>query len=160
MGSRVDRLDIALLDISATGVAEEVHAVWIAAYTVEARLLGVESFPPLARTAGDLIRSEERFVGASLEGRLVGATSFTCGDRLEISSLVVDPGFHRQGVGRSLLSEVIGIAGELPISVSTATLNAPALRLYQHAGFFEIGRSWVKNPPLELIHLQREASPR
>ncbi|MGM9486991.1 GNAT family N-acetyltransferase [Ideonella sp. YS5] len=152
----MNRPEIVQLDITAGGMAEMVHALHIAAYRVEAALLGVDSFPPLERTAQDLARSGEQFVGARLQGRLVGVVAWASGVRLEISSLVVDPPFHRQRVARAMLDEVITAAGQRPVRVSTAALNGPALGLYRQAGFGEAGRSWVQHPPLELVHLQRE----
>jgi ribosomal protein S18 acetylase RimI-like enzyme len=156
----VSRPEMARLDITAGGMAEMVHALQIAAYRVEAGLLRVDSFPPLERTAQDLLRSGEHFVGARLQGRLVGVVAWISGAGIEISSLVVDPAFHRQEVARALLGEVIHVAGQWPVRVSTAKLNGPALRLYRKAGFAELGRSWVEHPPLELVHLQYEGPKR
>ena len=44
--------------------ARRLHAVFMPAYTQEAALLGLQQFPPLARTAEDIQRSGDMHLGA------------------------------------------------------------------------------------------------
>ena len=75
------------------------------------------------------------------EGRLVGVAAITLREwnrSAVLSDLYVDAGSRRRGVGSGLMREVrqqvVGL-GARCIWVETQTVNAPAIRFYQHQGF-------------------------
>lgn len=133
-------IDVELLDHRDREVAERIHVIQVAAYEQEAHLLGAVNFPPLRRKIEDIERSADCFLGARLDSMVVGAIAIAGlepAGELQISSLVVLPQFHRRGVGRALLGAVISRFGDQSLTVSTGTLNQPALKLYAKFGFFE-----------------------
>ena len=146
-----------LINTNAT-VAAKIHAVQIAAYEQEARLLGVSHFPPLDATADQVRSSPELFFGA-LSGReivgLIAVLEEPKVQSLNIASLVVTPRYQRQGVGRLLLSFISTRFEASHMSVSTAAENGPALALYAALGFVEFRRQFVGPERLELVVLEK-----
>jgi ribosomal protein S18 acetylase RimI-like enzyme len=139
-------------------VAERIHAIQIAAYTQEAKLLGAAAFPPLQRTVTDIEGSNERFLGAYLDGALAGVVALQ-GDpasaAMVISSLVVSPACQRRGVARSLLATVLREFSPQRLTVSTGLRNAPALALYAQFGFVELRRHLAGADKLAMVELCR-----
>ncbi len=126
---------IQALDPRDPETAGDIHRVSQLAYAVEARLLGVESFPPLAETIENIQESKDRFFGAIDDGQLIGVVSVEDqADGLLIARLVVAPTFLRRGVATELVQYVINSA-KCNLYVSTATENKPALALYRKLGF-------------------------
>lgn len=127
------------LDHRSREVAVTIHRVLYDAYLREAATIGVDQFPPLRRTAEDIIESGNRFFGYDRGGDLLGVieleTRAEKGSRQTvIASLGVDPAAFRQGIGRALVRHVRSIcSGRL--MVSTGARNAPAIRLYIQLGF-------------------------
>lgn len=143
-------------------LAERIHVIQMAAYSQEAKLLGAISFPPLQRTIADIERSGGRFLGAYLDGTLVGVIALESDSSsagMDISSLVVLPAFQRRGVARALLSSVVGDFSSRALTVSTALQNAPALALYAQFGFVEVGRRLVGSEELPVAQFRRPAHP-
>ncbi len=138
-------------------VSTRLHAVQMRAYAQEAALLGAIYFPPLERTVEDIRNSSECFLGAFVNGEVVGAVSYCPDDEglgTNISSFVVDPLFQRQGIGRKLLGAFLAMhAGDT--TIQTGMKNIPALALYSQLGFKEYRRWLVGREPLELIKLRR-----
>ena len=130
--------------------AREVHRVMQAAYRVEADLLDVREFLPLRRTVEDLLRAESRFLGAFLDGRLVGVAEIERSPEgpVNVASLVVMPQHFRRGLGRALMRSVLEEHGGEPVTVSTGLRNLPALRLYAGLGFQEQRRWSVDGIPM------------
>jgi hypothetical protein len=56
-------------------VAQQIHAVQMAAYKQEAKLLGVDRFPPLERRVAELLASSEDFMAAFEGETLAGVLS-------------------------------------------------------------------------------------
>jgi GNAT superfamily N-acetyltransferase len=78
-----------------------------------------------------------------IDGRPVAACALQKQDEgvYELAKMAVDPGLRGQGLGRRLLSGVIGRAREMGIRKLTIVSNrrlAPALHLYRDAGFREV----------------------
>lgn len=144
-------------------VARQLHSVQMRAYAQEAALLGAVWFPPLDRTVDDVRNSAETFVAAVDAGVIVGAISTEPDPQagaVQVSSLVVDPDFQRRGIGRGLLQAVLEAHGQGDLTVQTGARNAPALALYESAGF-RIARRWlVGREPLELVKLLRPGGAR
>jgi ribosomal protein S18 acetylase RimI-like enzyme len=130
-----------------------------AAYAIEAKIIGDDRIPPLRETLEELLAQPLRWVGAFDEGEeLVGAVAWTeTADEVDLDRLVVDPAAHRRGVGRALVEEVMGRAGERRIIVSTGRDNAPARGLYERLGFGKVGEVevipglWITNYALSAL---------
>lgn len=106
------------------------------AYAIEAKLIGDDRIPPLQESLADLEAQPLTWLGVFDEDRLVGAVAWTeSEDELDLDRLVVDPGAHRRGIGRTLVQEVMARAGDRPITVATGRDNTPARTLYERLGF-------------------------
>jgi len=151
---------IEALDHRDRAVAGRIHAIQLAAYTQEARLLGVADFPPLRQTLEHILGSEETFLGAFVDGALAGVAAVEQTHEAQagcISSLVVIPALQRRGVASALLLEVLRRFGSQALVVSTAARNHPALALYGRFGFAESDRRFAGS--LELVQLRRATMP-
>lgn len=140
------------------GVAEEIHALQQASYAVERDLVGAVDFHPLRLTAEDIRREPDTFLGAREGGRLVGAVSFTESEALvDVGRLIVHPTHFRRGIASLLLEAVERHAGPgRRLTVSTAALNEPAVRLYQKHGYHIVERT-VLPDGLALVRLAKDA---
>jgi len=122
---------------------EELTRVFKAAYRVEASLLGVDRFPPLARSPDDLVHCGNEFFGAREAGSLLGAVELahptTNAAPLVIASLAVAPEHFRCGIGSQLVGFVLSKYADRAFNVSTGLNNLPALGLYRAHGFVVIG---------------------
>jgi ribosomal protein S18 acetylase RimI-like enzyme len=130
----------------------------MAAYREEARLLGVENFPPLRRTVEDLGRSSSIWFGLSLDGTLAAVLEIEEHPaRLHIASLIVHPDFVRRGLATRLLRYLLDV--EFPgqaFSVATGAANTPAIRLYEKLGF-QIQQRWKTGEGIAMVTLQCRA---
>ncbi|MFC7586749.1 GNAT family N-acetyltransferase [Nonomuraea antimicrobica] len=111
-----------------------------AAYAVEAALIRDDRIPPLHESLDELLAAPLAWRGAfDDDGTLVGAVAWTeTEDLVDIDRLVVDPRAHRRGIGRTLVGELLGRAGERTTVVSTGRDNVPARTLYERFGFTRI----------------------
>ncbi len=120
------------------------EAVWQLmrdAYTVEARLIGCDDFPPLSRSVADLKAFTGRFYVTYDQDNPVGVLQLShAKDCASIDSLCVAPSHFRRGIGRALLEHILAL-GYPTVRVSTAALNAPATSLYLKLGFTQVGES-------------------
>jgi len=152
----MSNFSIVLLDHCSQEMAQRIHAIQIAAYRLEADLLGVKHFPPLERSVEDVQGSAEEFWGAQ-EGEellgVIGLERFNAAEIL-ISSLTVAPAHHRRGVGRALVLSALGARGSCAVAVSTGAKNEPALHLYKQLGFIVQRRRLVGVEPVEIVELR------
>jgi len=143
-------------------IAQQIHAIRMAAYKQEAELLGVTRFPPLERQVDDILTSSEEFIGAFEDGTLAGVLS-VCPDEegrgISISSLVVHPSYQQRGLGHALVREATELYLASELTVQTAAANLPALVLYARFGFKEYRRWAFGSEPLELVKLSRPPAP-
>lgn len=141
-------------------VAVGIHAVMSLAYAQEARLLGLEEFPPAARTVKDIQASEDFHIGVVADENVVAVLSI-CPDeepsQLCISALVVHPEFQRQGFGRLLVLDALARGQGAVFAVATAAANAPALALYAALGFVPYRQGVIGPSKLPLVKLRRAA---
>jgi ribosomal protein S18 acetylase RimI-like enzyme len=126
----------------------------MAAYRVEAELVGFDDIPPLKDTIASIRAAKETFYGYFDGGELAGAVSCEAeGDTVTICRLMVHPDYFRRGIATKLLRRVFELEpGAARYVVSTAALNAPALALYNRNGFQEHGRREIV-PGIEIITL-------
>ena len=76
-----------------------------------------------------------------------------------IEALFIDPGHHRQGGGRRLVSHAQSLAeGSLAVDVNEQ--NGAALRFYEALGFSVVGRSSVDSGgrPFPIVHMRRPSA--
>jgi ribosomal protein S18 acetylase RimI-like enzyme len=152
------RVAVEAIDHRERAMAERIHAIHVAAYSQEAKLLGAVSFPPLERTVADIAAAQARYVGAYLDETLVGVIALegeSATAAVLISSLVVLPSFQRMGVARALLTTVMNEVPSRSLTVSTGSHNAPALALYKQSGFVEVRRYLVGAERLPMVELCR-----
>lgn len=140
-----------ILDLSDDTVLHELWTVQRLAYAVEAELIGFDGIPPLHESLDDLRACGETFLGLYDEEGLAGAVSYLVeGSTVDICRLVVHPRVHRRGMASKLLDAL----PDGPQTVSTASRNEPALRLYRKRGFSETGTREVA-PGVSLTDLSR-----
>ncbi len=149
---------IVQLNLANATVAEQIKGLHDAAYSVEARLLGLEEFSPLKRTVESYSNASSTFFGCMRNSHCVGSVEIEADDSagIEISSLVVDPGCSRQGIATKLMMHVMNIAGPNRIVVSTAGANCPAISLYEGLGFRKTD-AWVTADGLHIVELTKSA---
>jgi ribosomal protein S18 acetylase RimI-like enzyme len=142
-------------------IARDIHTVQQAAYLVEVTLLGVQDFPPLEVNPHDIQQSGDHYQGALIHGQLVGVISHEPvgeeGDR-NITSLVVFPQWHRQGIAKALLVKILSEFPDSVITVTTAVKNEPAISLYSKFGFAEYARGVKGAESIHVISFRRERS--
>jgi ribosomal protein S18 acetylase RimI-like enzyme len=94
----------------------------------------------IARLAEPRVRT---LVAVSVSGDVVGYIRMKRGEGLgshagEISSLAVHPDYQKQGIGRRLIEEILGVANGLSLRRLWLTVhedNYAAIHLYEHMGF-------------------------
>lgn len=147
---RVDHRD----RITAEALTDVMHA----AYRLEARKLGVDTFAPLARGADDVAASANDFYASFGPGGLLGVIEIEpdpAAPAATIASLAVLPEHAGHGHGTGLVDFATSLPFEL-LRVSTGTHNEPALKLYERAGF--VVRDWESSPEgIRRVRLERRA---
>ena len=130
-------MEVARLDLSDTEVAVQPHALQRQAYEVEAGIVGSTEIPPLRETLLELQSSGETFLGALVEGRLVGAISWrVLGETIDLHRLVVDPKHFRRRIGVALVRAALAAEPSVTRAiVQTGADNEPAKTLYLREGF-------------------------
>ena len=116
--------------------SQQIYQLFQAAYRVEADLIGVQSFPPLERSAQEIGRSESYFYGEFHMGELAAVIETEAApgaNKNDILSLAVAPSSARQGLGMKLVQFILQSSSE--VVVTTAYKNQPAIQLYQKLGF-------------------------
>lgn len=133
------------LDLHNATLAQTVLAMQQVAYALEAAMIDFWEIPPLVESLAELQASREHFWGYYVGEVLAGAIATErSGDEVEVSRLVVLPAYFRQGIARALLAHVADVNRDARLlRVSTGTLNAPAVALYQGFGFVEQERRAV-----------------
>lgn len=142
----------------------ELLSLQLAAYRVEAELIGLDEIPPLKDGIPSIREADETFIGYYLPEDsakiLVGAISYKReGCAVTICRLMVHPDYFRRGIARKLLGFVIDgqkQGGAPRFIVSTGSANKPALQLYFSFGFKERSVRTV-SPGILLATLERSA---
>ncbi len=105
-----------------------------AAYAVEADLIEDARIPPLHESEDDLVSAPLLWIATFDTDLIVGAVGYTIeNDVVDIDPLMIDPDYHRQGLGTTLVTTVAGRAEKA--IVSTGMKNTPARNLYESLGF-------------------------
>jgi len=99
--------------------------------------------------------STDRFLVFAENSKIIGMLSFDTAKNPIITRLVVRPSHLRQGVATAMLA---GLESRIPpgtvLTVSTAEQNAPAVLLYQRAGFSIAGTS-TSSEGIRLIRFEK-----
>jgi ribosomal protein S18 acetylase RimI-like enzyme len=122
----------------------EFLSVQMAAFIVEAKMIGYMKQPPHIENQFDLLTSHEVFWGYFVQDghqkTLAGAISYSFErKKARIMRLVVHPSYFRRGIGKALMTHVIDelhTQGYLEVEVIAASQNIPAIQLYRSFGFF------------------------
>jgi GNAT superfamily N-acetyltransferase len=128
------------LDLTQQGVAAAVLDLQRRAYRIEAELIGSDEIPGLSEALEELQASGETFLGAYLEGTLVGTISWRVdAGVLDLHRLVLDPSRVRAGIGTTPVRAALTAEPEADRAVvQTGSSNEPAKQLYRREGFEEI----------------------
>lgn len=129
------------IDVTNPLTANEVLAVQIPSYTVEAKLINFYDIPALKDSVETLQKCGESFYGYYEQGILVGAISLKVdGGVVDIHRLIVHPEHFRKGIAKQLLNFVMKEIQDIhTIIVSTGSKNSPAVLFYLKNGFMNIG---------------------
>jgi len=112
------------------------HAIQLAAYRIEAGLIGSMAIPALGETLETLRIAPASWFGAWRQGQMCGAIALEVHlDIVEIAKLLVDPVVSRQGIGTDLLAYALAAFPGYTFKVATGARNTPAKRLYAKFGF-------------------------
>ncbi|WLV24149.1 GNAT family N-acetyltransferase [Aciduricibacillus chroicocephali] len=128
------------IDISDPQVAKEVLSVQIPSYQVEAELIKSYDIPPLNDTIKSLQQSGEFFYGYYINEELCGVISLKINKGiLDIHRLFVHPNHFRKGIAKLLLEYIQTHLREFEtITVSTGSMNIPAINFYKKSGFTKV----------------------
>lgn len=128
------------LDHKDLSTAKDIRAVFQLSYVVEAELLKAANFPPLKKPLEEFTESNNEFFGYFKNNELAGVVEIEKNvDSVHIQSLVVQPVFFRQGIGRALVNFVFENYNTKLFTVETGAENEPATKLYLRTGFKKIG---------------------
>lgn len=145
---------IRLLDHQNNEVAKDIRALFQVSYAVEAAILKADYFPPLHRPIEAFIETDNVFYGLQEAKSLAAAVELYINERsVHIQSLVVDPGFFRQGKASDLLGFVKEKYASHLITVETGVDNEPAVQLYFKHGFVEV-KQWDTDHGIRKIRFQ------
>lgn len=92
------------------------------------------------------------YVAAELQGRVAGYGGMRhAAGEYYIDNIAVAPGSRRRGIGRQIMSYLVGYAGKhggLFVSLEVRPSNAPAIALYESLGFKKAGlrRDFYEKP--------------
>lgn len=143
------------LDHTSANIAEKIRSVFQVSYPVEADLLKAIDFPPLKRSLANFLKSETHFYGYFQDDELAAVAEIKSeNSNTHIQSLVVDPYYFRQGIGKKLVSFIFEIYTTTTFSVETGLANLPATSLYKKFGFIET-KQWDTNHGIRKIRFEK-----
>ncbi|MEU9146978.1 GNAT family N-acetyltransferase [Streptomyces sp. NPDC048349] len=134
----MDEPEIRPLDLSDDDTAAGVHRVGLAAYAVEAELIGFGGIPALGESLEQMRGRALHWVGAvSGGGEIAGFLAWEeQAGGVGIDRLCVDPARFRRGIASRLLRHALTeLFPGRPVTVTTGAANSPAVALYTRTGF-------------------------
>jgi ribosomal-protein-alanine N-acetyltransferase len=111
-------------------------------------------------------RPDADAISAVAGGAVVGfAIAWTLGDQAELGNVAVARDWRRQGVGESLVRDIVGRLarrGVREVFLEVRVGNESARRLYERLGFVEIGRrkAYYVRPVEDAIVMRKRIRPR
>jgi len=146
------------LENSNEDIANEIYTIFQNSYKVEAQLIDVPVFPPLLRSAKDIVISKTDFYGFSDNNVLAAIIEIKIENKqVEINSLTVDPKHFRKGIAGKLISFVLDTFEFSDAVVETAVVNKPAINLYKKYGFVEFKR-WTPSHGIEKLAMSIQSA--
>jgi len=137
-------------------VAQKIKNIFQISYAVEAGLLGAIDFPPLTRSLADFLKSETDFYGYFRGNELAAVTEIKSeNNNTHIQSLVVDPYYFRQGIGKKLVAFIFETYNTTFFSVETGFANIPAILLYKKFGFIET-KQWDTDHGIRKVRFKKQ----
>ena len=128
-----------------------IFAVFQKSYAIEAKFIGALNFPPLARNAEDIKKSETTFDGFTENECLAAVIEVNINNEcIDICSLTVDPSYFKKGIASKLINHVLTMGDISLARVETAVANTPAINLYKKHGFVEFKR-WTPSHGIEKL---------
>ncbi|OEJ31181.1 GNAT family N-acetyltransferase [Streptomyces subrutilus] len=146
----MDRPEIRPLDLADDDTAAGVHRVGLAAYAVEAELIGFGGIPALGESLDEMRARALNWVGAVAGGgEIAGFLAWEeQAGGVGIDRLCVDPAWFRRGIASRLLRHALTeLFPGRPVTVTTGAANTPAVTLYTRTGFTR-GRDFSPAPGL------------
>ena len=136
---------------------DELIALQRRAYSREAEILGRDDLPILRETPEQALTKNLSWHAAMTpEGRPVAATAFEKrGDANFITRVIVDPDWHRRGLGGKLVESI----PDGPLEVITARDNPPGVGMYERLGFSRMEEEEPR-PGFFTVRYRRERRPR
>ena len=136
-------------------ISKKIRSVFQLSYKVEAKILNATDFPPLKRSLENYVNSNTAFFGYLKNQELAGVIEIEHNNNfIHINSLVVDPGFFRQGIARKLMEYVINTFDSKLFVVETGLKNGPATELYKKFDFKEV-KQWNTDHGIRKIKFER-----
>ena len=138
-----------------TKIAEEIRAIFQVSYAVEAEILKAVDFPLLKRTVSQFMDINSEFYAYYLTRNIAGVIEIdNHQDITHIQSLVVDPKYLSNGVGRKLVQLILDTFKSKLFTVETGIDNQPAIKLYESFGFQE-REQWEKNHSIRKVRFEK-----
>ena len=111
---------------------------------LEAQLFDGDDPWPAVAFVRELEAKHIHYVAARTEDKLVGYAGIARLGRkppyeYEIHTIGVDPAYQGQGIGRRMLADLLEFADGGVVFLEVRTDNEAAIRLYQSAGFVNVG---------------------
>ena len=136
-------------------ISKKIRSVFQLSYKVEAKILNATDFPPLKRSLENYVNSNTAFFGYLKNQELAGVIEIEHNDNFtHINSLVVDPGFFKQGIARKLMEYAINTFDSKLFVVETGLKNGPATELYKKFDFKEV-KQWNTDHGIRKIKFER-----
>ena len=138
-----------------TKIAEEIRAIFQVSYAVEAEILKAVDFPLLKRTVSQFMDINSEFYAYYLTRNIAGVIEIdNHQDITHIQSLVVDPKYLSNGVGRKLVQLILDTFKSKLFTVETGIDNQPAIKLYESFGFQE-REQWETNHGIRKVRFEK-----
>ncbi|MFD3546988.1 GNAT family N-acetyltransferase [Streptomyces sp. NPDC058655] len=146
------------LDLTDHATAAAVHRIGLAAYAVEAELIGFHGIPALGESLAQMRAHASNWVGSVSEGGEIAgflAWQERTDGGVGIDRLCVDPAWFRRGVASQLLRHALtDLFPGRPLTVTTGAANTPAVTLYARMGFTR-GPDFSPAPGLRMASFSR-----
>jgi [ribosomal protein S18]-alanine N-acetyltransferase len=99
---------------------------------------------PAAAFLRELAAQHIHYAAARADDKLVGYGGIARLGRkppyeYEIHTIGVDPAYQGHGIGRQILNRLLKFAGDDSVYLEVRTDNAPAIAMYESAGFVNVG---------------------